>query len=1040
MERDPTKKESECPTPPTRVPDVHDLVGLALSGGGIRSASFNLGVLQGLADRKVLWIFDYLSTVSGGGFVGAWWSAWLSRAQREPGSIFPEAEELEPDRREATAQLLEGVDRETGLSRTDTTRREAGRPEASVIAKRGDPIHFLRIFSNYLTPRTGAASPDTWRLISWYTRSLLFTWAALLPLFCAAVLVAQAFYLSNPQAARAFVCPLSPAAAEAAPKPTASSVGPTSAEPPHAFCPSDEAYMPHSVSRTARLDYLAKPFVLFLAVWLTLAMLWLAHSSARPRLAVGSMVLVLLLGSFVLRLFRTSSSKEFSWSVALVVGATIAFHLVQSWLAYHKAHKAEGAEARAPATAGDHRAWLTRQQARLLKAGTFVFLFLLFAGFAHDILWFLFSGSESVLMTAVRRAAGWGGLLLTVGSAAYAVIKASPTSMPGSAREPGRIGQILVSIAPPLAVIALTLGFGIVSHELIVKTMRLPKNVLVLANVVAWLALLEVVFALFESWDDPDLAPDESKVSRWWRLVPEHIKGVILRKRTKDTGDKTPWYYWFSPRGWARVAAAAAVATVFGLATNRSWSDVLAAMRASLVTLGSIVISIAILVAVVGISLARRKSRIALRSARPVVLLGIASAGAVLSLLSNGGIANRAQDNAMLAAFLWIAVLIGAVVGIGWLADPNLLSMHGFYKGRLTRAYLGASNSARDNEKITEAAPGDDVKLSDLWNHAQGGPYHLINTTLSLVGGSDLATSQRSAENFIMSKYHCGSARVGYRCTSKYMSGHLTLGAAAAVSGAAVSPTMGSKSPSAALSLLLSLMSVRLGYWAPTPSGRRWNEPHARLWPFYLLRETLANTGQIGTYCYLTDGGHFDNTGVYALVERGCRYIVCCDCGADPALGFDDIGAAIRRCRIDFGTEIMLDIDNYAKRKSQDRSRLHFVNGTIVFQDAHLKLLGIEPTAESKRGVILWIKPVVRPGDSADVRQYKLECPEFPQQSTADQWYDESQFESYRRLGYDSAREAFSPPRTGEVIRPGDFEHIGDLFKPPVNVQGKTPT
>ena len=146
------------------------------------------------------------------------------------------------------------------------------------------------------------------------------------------------------------------------------------------------------------------------------------------------------------------------------------------------------------------------------------------------------------------------------------------------------------------------------------------------------------------------------------------------------------------------------------------------------------------------------------------------------------------------------------------------------------------------------------------------------------------------------------------------MGGELSLATAVAISGAAVSPNMGSKTPSAALALFLSLFNLRLGFWAPTPSGRRWNEPYARLWPFYVLRETLSNTGQIGTYCYLTDGGHFDNTGLYALVERGCRYIVVCDCGANPELGFEDIGVAIRRCRIDFGAEIDLSIDGSSTR------------------------------------------------------------------------------------------------------------------------------
>ena len=155
----------------------------------------------------MLWVFDYLSTVSGGGFVGAWWSAWLSRAERPPGTIFPAEEELEPDRRQATARLL-GPDGASGAVPSLPDAKEAGRAEASRIALRNDPINFLRVFSNYLTPKTGVFSPDTWRLIAWYVRSLLFTWIALLPLLLAAIMAAQAFYLYNPTVARAFVCPL----------------------------------------------------------------------------------------------------------------------------------------------------------------------------------------------------------------------------------------------------------------------------------------------------------------------------------------------------------------------------------------------------------------------------------------------------------------------------------------------------------------------------------------------------------------------------------------------------------------------------------------------------------------------------------------------------------------------------------------------------------------------------------------------------------------------------------------------------------------
>jgi hypothetical protein len=58
-------------------------------------------------------------------------------------------------------------------------------------------------------------------------------------------------------------------------------------------------------------------------------------------------------------------------------------------------------------------------------------------------------------------------------------------------------------------------------------------------------------------------------------------------------------------------------------------------------------------------------------------------------------------------------------------------------------------------------------------------------------------------------------------------------------------------------------------------------EGQAHLWPFYLAHEFLARSTDTGSYCYLTDGGHFDNTGLYALVERGCRYVIVLDVGAE---------------------------------------------------------------------------------------------------------------------------------------------------------------
>jgi hypothetical protein len=174
--------------------------------------------------------------------------------------------------------------------------------------------------------------------------------------------------------------------------------------------------------------------------------------------------------------------------------------------------------------------------------------------------------------------------------------------------------------------------------------------------------------------------------------------------------------------------------------------------------------------------------------------------------------------------------------------------------------------------------------------------------------------------------------------------------------------------------------------------------PQARLWPVYMVEELLSQTNDLQSYCYLTDGGHFDNTGLYSLVERGCRFIVLADCGADPTLAFADLGEAIRRCRIDFGTQIQLDLSIL----TQERPTVHFAQGTIRYSATHAESLGWG-AEDTKDGELLVIKPVLAGDATVDVRSYKRQNDAFPRQSTADQFFDEAQFESYRALGQLSA-------------------------------------
>jgi hypothetical protein len=155
----------------------------------------------------------------------------------------------------------------------------------------------------------------------------------------------------------------------------------------------------------------------------------------------------------------------------------------------------------------------------------------------------------------------------------------------------------------------------------------------------------------------------------------------------------------------------------------------------------------------------------------------------------------------------------------------------------------------------------------------------------------------------------------------------------------------------------------------------------------YLLRELFGMVNDNAPYVYLTDGGHFENMGLYELVRRRCTNIVICDAEEDGELNFEGIGMAIRKCRIDFGAEIDLDLSKLDRSGESRSSATNFIEGTITYPNGY-------------RGRILYIKSLFTPGLPPDLVNYRREHPAFPDDTTLNQWFTESQFESYRRLGH----------------------------------------
>jgi hypothetical protein len=361
-------------------------------------------------------------------------------------------------------------------------------------------------------------------------------------------------------------------------------------------------------------------------------------------------------------------------------------------------------------------------------------------------------------------------------------------------------------------------------------------------------------------------------------------------------------------------------------------------------------------------------------------------------------------------------VALAVMLAMSWRVDINEFSMHGFYRNRLTRAYLGASNPKRAPQPFTKLA-NDDLALADLGDRTGSlGPYHIINTTLNLTAPKNLAWQQRKAGSFVFTPRHCGYSLQhdepsAFTDTRSFADG-ISLGTAMAISGAAATPNMGCYS-SPALAFLMTVFNVRLGWWVGNPKfpkHRVRTEPGFDL--YYWLAELFGTTNEDDNYLYLSDGGHFENLGIYELVRRRCRLIIAGDAGADPARQFSDLGNAIEKIRNDLGIDIELNVDALEPGEN-GRSQWHALVGKIRYDRTdsgdHLE----------DSGTLVYIKSTLTGNEPTDVLRYAKEHPCFPNESTGDQWFSESQFESYRALGYHSAKSVLSPL--------GDHAELGDL-------------
>ncbi len=334
-----------------------------------------------------------------------------------------------------------------------------------------------------------------------------------------------------------------------------------------------------------------------------------------------------------------------------------------------------------------------------------------------------------------------------------------------------------------------------------------------------------------------------------------------------------------------------------------------------------------------------------------------------------------------------LLVLAVVLLAVGWLTNTNWISLHSFYRDRISEAYR--IRRFDTDQKIFSNEP---PCLKDLHARGNGGLYHLINTTLNIPSSENPKLRGRGSDSFIFSKYYCGSESTGYRKTEQYEKGETKLSTAIAVSGAALSPEMGQMG-NKITTFILTLLNIRLNRWMPNPDpSLNWKCPP--VWPYYFVKELLDKGAETDRLLNLSDGGHYENLGVYELIKRRCEVIIASDAGADPDFNFEDLGNLMRKVRIDMGVEIKINLSELRRRKRKN-IKAHFSVGTILY-------------ADKTEGVLIYIKSSMTGKESEDIISYRRANATFPDESTADQFFNEAQFESYRELGYLTAKAVFS--------------------------------
>lgn len=882
------------------------LFGVSFSGGGIRSATFGLGILQGLAERDLLPKVDYVSTVSGGGYIGSWLQGVLYRSNLGPKGF-------------------------------DALKPQVPGPPST------DPISFLRKYSDYLSPRTGLSLDAVVIPIIWVRNTLLnqvIIVTAFLTFFVLMLLPGAAVrYVAQLGQGKIWWTSLVVVVAAAA------------------FAVMAIGYNLRKIQEREFGDDGTPAF---------------ASGKGTRRVSTLVVLPLLIAVVFLLPVMFAQQAKEWVGGGFLILWALLA--ALQWRGGFVSCCKQQG-------QSRDIFCWL---HVVWMSCASAFFMLLLFLAL------------NNVILAPNPDHGGGTTQQITISQPSSGSLL-KPLRRPQNHLE----AQRAITLAPPLYLVVLMAGVTLLIGLMGRDFPDASREWLARVGALLWIAAFTWVavfgFAIY---------------------IPYWIIKLWLLRKSAILSGATAWI-------------ASTIASVLAGKSGKT---------------GSVETDKA------GASISLDK----IARYGPFLAVGGFLAALALALQIAIRVSRLPHDGAFLQNFVveywktlpysdaewrfpFILLIIAASIFIVFSVRVNIneFSMHHFYKNRLVRCFLGASAAMkRQPDSFTGFDPKDDIPLDKLKCDSLGAtvaPFPILNATLTVTVGSELATQERKATPWIFTPLYsgfapqqsvanqaaamkAGAATAAYVDTSKLLGGGMRLGTAMAISGAALNPGDGFNSaPQTAF--LMTLFDVRLGWWIGNPRDEgTYRRTGPRVALLSLGRELFGSLNDRSAYLNLSDGGNFENLGLYELVRRRCRYVIAVDGEQDPDYAFRSLGGAVRKCREDFGIEI--DINPRPIVALQGLSSSHCIVGRIHYP---------EPDAEP--GWLLYIKASMTGDEPADVEEYRREHSDFPQQSTTEQFFLESQFESYRRLGLHEVRTTFGP--IGGLPVEDLFERLGSRWQLP---------